>query len=125
MLMVFFAARCRRGKRRWLCPIEMLQRDCFSTGTGWAPGLLHGFPSCLFSPTIRVRENRELEEGTVIEFVVEKEEEEEMVIPEEDDTWMLNIDDQDAVLLAAACDSNGEHGMHVIYAYMCGLMINI
>ena len=69
---------------------------------------------------IRVRENRELEEGTVIEFVVEKEEEEEMVIPEEDDTWMLNIDDQDAVLLAAACDSNGEHGMHVIYAYMHG-----
>jgi len=52
----------------------------------------------------RVRENKELEESTVIEFVVEKDEEE-MVIPEEDDdTWML--DDQDAVLLAAACDSN-------------------
>ena len=77
--------------------------------------------SCLFSTIIRVRENRELEEGTVVEFVVEKEEEEEIVIPEEDDdTWMLNIDDQDAVLLAAACDSNGEHGMHVIYAYMHG-----
>ena len=57
-----------------------------------------------------MRENRELEESTVIEFVVEKDEEETVIPVEDDDTWML--DDQDAVLLAAACDSNGEHGMH-------------
>jgi len=55
----------------------------------------------------RVRENRELEESEVKEFVVEKEEVEEMVIPEEeDDAWMLDIDQDDALLLAAACDSN-------------------
>ena len=73
------------------------------------PGYLSGRHS--HTAIIRVRENKELEESTVIEFVVEKDEEE-MVIPEEDDdTWML--DDQDAVLLAAACDSNGEHGMHL------------
>ena len=63
----------------------------------------------------RVRENRELEECKVTEFVVEKEEGEEVVIPEEeDDTWMLDYDDQDAVLLAAACDSNGEHDMKLL-----------
>ena len=69
-----------------------------------------------FSSIIRVRENTELEECTVTEFVVEKEEEEEVVIPEEeDDTWMLDIDQDDALLLAAACDNNGEHGMHSKY----------
>ena len=71
-----------------------------------------------FCKFIRVRENQELEESEVEEFVVEKEEEEEMVIPEEeDDAWMLDIDQDDALLLAAACDSNGEHGMHDAHAH--------
>ena len=79
-----------------------------------------GFRIFSFSPIsfkiIRVRENMELEESEVEEFVVEKEEEEEMIIPEEeDDAWMLDIDQDDALLLAAACDSNGEHGMHMVY----------
>ena len=74
------------------------------------------FSFSFFSSIIRVRENTELEECTVTEFVVEKEDEEEVVIPEEeDDTWMLDIDQDDALLLAAACDNNGEHGMHSKY----------
>ena len=46
-----------------------------------------------------------------------------MVIPEEDDTWMLDIDQDDALLLAAACDSNGEHDMHAKYDYVIHEMI--
>ena len=65
-----------------------------------------------FCKFIRVRENQELEESEVEEFVVEKEEVEEIIIPEEeDDAWMLDIDQDDTLPLAAACDSNGMHNI--------------
>ena len=56
----------------------------------------------------RVRESRELENITVTEVVVEEIEEEVMIPDDDDDAWMLDLSD-DAVLLAAANDSNGEH----------------
>ena len=62
-------------------------------------------------PSTRVRENRELEEETVTEFIVEQDEEVENIPEGDDDMWMLDIEEDDA-LLAASCDSNGEHGIH-------------
>ena len=56
----------------------------------------------------RVRESRELENITVTEVVVEEVEEEVMIPEDDDDAWMLDLSD-DAVLLSAANDSNGEH----------------
>ena len=56
----------------------------------------------------RVRESRELENITVTEVVVEEVEEEVMIPEDDDDAWMLDLSD-DAVLLAAANDSNGKH----------------
>jgi len=53
----------------------------------------------------RVRESRELENITVTEVVVEEVEEEVMIPEDDDDAWMLDLSD-DAVLLAAANDSN-------------------
>ena len=56
----------------------------------------------------RVRESTELENITVTEVVVEEVEEEVMIPKDDDDAWMLDLSD-DAVLLSAANDSNGEH----------------
>ena len=56
----------------------------------------------------RVRESTELENITVTEVVVEEVAEEVMIPEDDDDAWMLDLSD-DAVLLAAANDSNGEH----------------
>ena len=56
----------------------------------------------------RVRESTELENITVTEVVVEEVEEEVMIPEDDDDAWMLDLSD-DAVLLATANDSNGEH----------------
>ena len=56
----------------------------------------------------RVRESTELENITVTEVVVEEVEEEVMIPEDDDDAWMLDLSD-DAVLLSAANDSNGEH----------------
>ena len=58
-----------------------------------------------------MRENRELEEETVTEFIVEQDEEVEIIPEGDDDMWMLDIEEDDA-LLAASCDSNGKHGIH-------------
>ena len=58
-----------------------------------------------------MRENRELEEETVTEFIVEQDEEVENIPEGDDDMWMLDIEEDDA-LLAASCDSNGELGIH-------------
>ena len=58
-----------------------------------------------------MRENRELEEETVTEFIVEQDEEVEIIPEGDDDMWMLDIEEDDA-LLAASCDSNGELGIH-------------
>ena len=58
-----------------------------------------------------MRENRELEEETVTEFIVEQDEEVENIPEGDDDMWMLDIEEDDA-LLAASCDSNGKHGIH-------------
>ena len=56
----------------------------------------------------RVRESTELENITVTEVVVEEVAEEVMIPEDDDDAWMLDLSD-DAVLLSAANDSNGEH----------------